>query len=66
MPEATIELRPVRIMYICDECGKGQMVKVDKVVNRLRRVVRTLHCCSTCNHEQIFDAEYPRMEFLPK
>lgn len=67
MPEATIELKPVKIMYICDECGKGQMVEKEELLSlRFRKLLRILHICTTCEYEQIFDVVYPRVEYWPK
>lgn len=57
------QIIPVRVSYICDSCGVGEM-ELDDTVFR-RHSSRTPHSCSRCGHSMIFHGEvYPRIDYV--
>ena len=55
MGEVAKEAKRYIIKYICDKCGKGEMISTSPP--------QWNHRCNECGHEQILDGDYPRIEF---
>jgi DNA-directed RNA polymerase subunit RPC12/RpoP len=69
MPEKEIPLRQVGVSYVCDKCGKGEMVY--KMLN-VGIVLATsfeqepcwIHVCNHCSSEAELKEKYPTVRWI--
>lgn len=62
--EEIFDVKPIGIRYVCDYCGKGEMVptgKNDWSVNP----PKLEHMCKKCEFKMILNEKYPLIRYTP-
>lgn len=64
--EQQFEVKPVGVKYVCDSCGKGDMVyrggNGDMIL--LGKDIKFKHYCYTCKCEKVFCKKYPFVDYV--
>ena len=61
MPRVQQALKPVRVKYICDECGEGEYRPKEKLL--LSDPPQFPHACNQCGDETTLSEQYPTIRF---
>lgn len=61
MAKKEIAVKPVKIVYVCDDCGKGEMHFRAEV--KVGRPYVCEHVCDNCGKVTTLDSNYPRIEY---
>ncbi len=63
MAEQKRPVRPVKIVYVCDNCGAGEMESGGTVTTMWHTTYP--HTCNRCGYKKSFvDVSYPRIEYV--
>lgn len=62
MSEQEMPVRPVQIVYVCDECGLGEMQR-DGDIALTSYPPQFPHVCVACGHRRNFTVTYPHVRF---
>lgn len=63
MSETRSQVRVMRVDYICDKCGEGNMVFTGQV-SLSTHPPQHYHHCDVCGWTQPFPVTYPRTEYV--
>jgi len=65
MPEQKANMTVVQTQYLCDVCGIGHMIPIDK---RFVKDGETMfpHQCNNCGHKANYDVSYPTINYIVK
>lgn len=55
---------PVRVSYICDSCGVGEMVVKGGGSLLMSNLPKHIHSCNHCGTRQMLQGTYPRIEYV--
>ena len=66
--EETFKVTPIGVKYICEFCGKGEMIAVNDepvVIPAANMAFMIKHRCNKCNGELMLPKTYPYIEWIP-
>ena len=62
MAEEQFKVNPVGVKYICDDCGKGELIY--KHMDHTNGVYVYTHECPSCNHLFAMNEKFPTVRFI--
>lgn len=56
------EVKPVKVIYLCDRCKSGEMVPTGQIFNLGKTQLE--HVCPVCGYRKSFTEQYPKIEYV--